>query len=97
MSKRTSSNEINRLIRDKNAVLIDLCSPVSFRDGGVTGSKNMSLRQLTIMQREQNKTIPIILMGDPEDEKTLPAALTYLEGYGFTQVYWIKSRSEYTV
>ena len=64
--------------------VIDLRSPVAFRDGHIDGAVNMSLRALTSMILEQDKNQHIVLIGD--DEEIVAAATRILTGYGFSHV-----------
>lgn len=76
------------------AELIDLADPVSFRDNKIEGSINVPLRRIsTFGQYPSNK--PIVLLGDAADPQTLTSALKYIEGYGLTNVYYLKSRADY--
>ena len=81
----------------KGAVLVDVRDPVSFRDGSLPGAINMSLRQLSQLQKYP-KTTKVVVFGDPKDPVTLKSALNYLEVYGFVNTFslgnidsWYKS------
>lgn len=72
-------------LSDKGAKVIDLRDPVSFRDGALPQSINTTLRQISTLATHP-KTSPLVLIGDPVDSTTLPAAIRYIEGYGLTNV-----------
>lgn len=75
-------------VRDKaakGARVYDLRSPVAFRDGSITESTNITLRQISVLATHPKDKL-VILIGDPTDETTLTAALRYAEGYGLMNV-----------
>lgn len=73
-------------LADKGAVIIDVRDPVAYRDGTLPGAINMSLRQISQIQKYP-KTTPIIIFGEGEQDSTLKAAINYIELYGFTKVF----------
>lgn len=75
-----------RKLIDKGAIVIDVRDPVSFRDGTVPGATNLSLRQLSHLQKHP-KTTPIIIFGASATDPTLLSAINYLTLYGFSQVF----------
>lgn len=74
----------------KGAVVVDIRDPVSFRDSGISGSVNLSLRQLGRLLPHP-RTTQIILVGDPEDPDALRVAHNYVIGFGFTKVDTVSS------
>jgi rhodanese-related sulfurtransferase len=79
---------------EKGAMLIDVRDPISFRDGTISGASNLSLRQLSIVQK-QPKTTPVVIFGDPKDPATLNAAVNYVTTYGFNKVHALKSMEDW--
>lgn len=74
----------------KGALLIDLRDPVSFRDKSIPGAVNLSLRQVSSVQKHPKAT-KIVLIGDPADKGTVTSAGNYLSQYGFQHVYVLPS------
>lgn len=71
---------------DKGAVLVDVRSPVAYRDGTLPGAINLSLRQLSQLASKPKNT-PIVLFGESDDDPTLKSAINYVNLYGFDKVY----------
>lgn len=76
------------------AMLIDVRSPVSFRDGSIPGAVNMSIRQLSLLNREP-KNKKLIFFGESSTDETLKAAVNYASQYGFTNIYCLNSKDEW--
>lgn len=75
-----------RKLADKGAIIVDVRDPVSFRDGTVPGAINLSLRQLSHLQKHP-KTTPIVIFGESATDSTLLSAINYLTLYGFSKVF----------
>ena len=80
---------------DKGAMLIDVRDPVSFRDGSLPGAVNLSLRQLSSLVKEPKKR-NLIFFGESTDDETLQAAINYAYQYGFTEVFSIGTKENWT-
>lgn len=93
MTKHISGLKANMLVA-KGAVVVDIRDPVSFRDTGVSGSVNLSLRQLGRLLPHP-RTTQMILVGDPADPDTLRAAVNYVTGFGFTKVDTVASVADF--
>lgn len=78
----------------KGAVLVDVRSPVAFRDGTLPGAINLSLRQLSQLTSTP-KTTPIVLFGDSDDDPTLTSAINYVNLYGFDKVYSLGTKENW--
>lgn len=85
MGQHISGKRAQQLV-NKGAVLVDVRGPVAFRDGSLPGAINMSLRQISQVQKYP-KTTPIVVYGESSDPSTLTAALNYISVYGFNKVY----------
>lgn len=83
--KKVNGRRAQQLV-EKGAMLIDMSSPVSYRDGSLPGAVNMSLRQLSSLIREP-KSKTLIFFGESEDDGTLQAAIKYAYQFGFTEVF----------
>lgn len=79
---------------DKGAVLVDVRSPVAFRDGTLPGAINLSLRQLSQLSSKPKNT-PIVLFGDSDDDPTLKSAINYVNLYGFDKVYSLGTKEDW--
>lgn len=75
---------------EKGGIVLDMRDPVSFRDGTIPNAVNMTLRQLSLVQKHP-KTTPVVLLGDPADPLTLRAAVNYVTNYGFANVHAMES------
>ena len=84
-----------RTFLGKYGILIDIRSPVDFRDGHLPNAVNMTLRQLTILQSMEKNT-PFVICGDEADASTVRAAINYLMLYGFTRIYSVDSTGNRT-
>lgn len=83
---KISKDRATKLI-SKGAIVIDLRSPVSFRDGHIEGAKNQTLRQFTnqLMTISDKKT-SILVYGDTFSDDDLKHALNYADQLGFSKV-----------
>lgn len=79
---------------DKGAILVDVRSPVAYRDGTLPGAINLSLRQLSQLASKP-KTTPVILFGDSDDDPTLKSAINYVNLYGFDKVYSLGTKENW--
>lgn len=84
-----------KLLVEKGALLIDVRSPVNFRDGSLPGAVNLSLRQLSSLMREP-KNKALVFFGEGESDDTLRAAINYAYQFGFTEVYSLGSKDNWS-
>lgn len=89
-AQRINVQKAQKLIKEKNGILVDVRDPVAFRDGTMEGAVNLSLRQLSTLQRYQRST-PIILYGESDDTAVATAA-NYLIQFGFNKVFSVDKR-----
>lgn len=89
-AKQISLGKAAKLVNTKGGILVDVRDPVSFRDGTVAGAINLSLRQLSSLQR-YSKNTPIVLYSDKMDIDIKTAA-NYLIQFGFTHVNTLISK-----
>ena len=73
----------SRKQREPPDMIIDMRSPVEFRDSTIPTAVNMNLRQLSSVYTTKDKTIAIAIFGDAD---TTNAAVRYLHAYGFANV-----------
>jgi rhodanese-related sulfurtransferase len=84
--KFANKNKVNTLI-DKGGVLIDLRTPVHFRDGSVTGAKNLPLTNFINSFLKFDKTKPIILIVNSVDDADLKTVETYANQLGYEKIW----------
>jgi len=87
-AQRINMQKAQKLINEKSGLLVDVRDPVSFRDGTIAGAINLSLRQLSSLQRHP-KTTPIVLFGKTDRDIAVDTAANYLIQFGFNNVYAI--------
>jgi rhodanese-related sulfurtransferase len=85
-----SINRAKALI-EQGALLIDLRSPVDFRNGSLPGAKNVILRNLQGELKSVNRTTPIIVFARDDDSDDIDFAVRFLTQDGFTNVRSIGS------
>jgi rhodanese-related sulfurtransferase len=69
------------------AMLVDMRSPVSFRDGHVSGAVNLPLRNFLNKIMALDKKTKIIIYSDTVADDVLRQANTYAETLGFANVF----------
>jgi len=80
-----NKEKVQTLINSKNAMLVDMRSPVQFRDSPVPGAVNLPLRNLTnTLITIKDKKRPVILFGEHTDVKM---GITYAENLSFENIY----------
>lgn len=80
-----NKEKVQALINSKNAMLVDMRSPVQFRDSSIPGAVNLPLRNLTnTLMTVKDKTRPVILFGEATDVKM---GITYAENLSFENIY----------
>lgn len=87
IGKKISRSKADQLI-SKGAKLYDVRDPVSFRNGTLPGATNMTVRQVSAIQR-LNRNEKLIFFGSGEDDDDLKIVLNYVHQFGFTNVYII--------
>lgn len=91
--KRISKNRALELVKS-GALLVDMRSPVSFRDGHVAGAVNLPLRnfvnQIMLMK---NKNTKIIIYSDSVDDDVLRQGTAYAGNLGFSDIFVTDYRS----
>ena len=72
----------------KHAILVDMRSPVQYRDDPITGSVNLPLRNLVNhLTLIRDKSKPVILFGSTTSDEDLKMGGTYSENLGFDTYY----------
>jgi len=93
--KKIDGKRAKRLV-DQGALLIDVRSPVSFRDGTLPGAINVSLRNVSTL-RKYPTTTNFILFSDLSSMDTLKSAANYIIQMGFDGVYELGDISRWNV
>lgn len=85
--KRINKEKATQLL-EKGAVLVDMRSPVSFRDGHITGAVNLPLKNFTnkLMGTSDKKT-KFVLYGTTHQDSDIMHGLNYAEQLGFTDMF----------
>lgn len=79
-----------RKLIDKGAIIVDMRSPILFRDSHIDGSINLPLKKFTnllITTVEKNK--PIIVYGTTINDDDIVYGIKYSEQLGFTNIHAI--------
>ena len=84
--KRIGKSKAQELVK-KGALLVDMRSPVAFRDGHVEGSVNLPLRNFTNHIMPLRKATKIIIYSDAVSDDVLRHGMLYATNLGFTEVY----------
>lgn len=84
--RHITKERFNKLVA-KGTMLVDMRSPVAFRDGHIEGAKNMTLRQFTnYLMTVKDKTATIIIYCDTFSEDDLKHAINYTDQLGFNKI-----------
>ncbi len=76
-------------LANKGSPVYDVRDAVAYRDDAIPGSHNLSLRQISTIQRLPRAT-PLIFVGDTKtDKSTLQMSLQYAFMYGFTHINYV--------
>ena len=76
--------KVQTLMEKKKAILVDMRSPILFRDDNIEGAVNLPLRNLiNTLTLERDKSRPVILFGLNPDDTDLKSGVNYSENLGF--------------
>ena len=80
---------VERLMSKKNAMLVDMRSPIHFRDMPVKGAVNLPLRNLintltNLTAKDKSRKTPVILFGLNSNDPEVKAGVNSSENLGFT-------------
>lgn len=85
--KRISKEKATQLI-SKGATLVDMRSPVSFRDGHIQGAVNLPLKNFTnMLMATPNKEAKFVLYGHTTQDADILHGMNYAEQLGFSNMY----------
>lgn len=78
--------KVNELVK-KGALLVDMRSPVDFRDGSITGSVNLPLRNFTNKLMALKKEQKIVIITKAVSDGDVKSACGYADQLGFSNVF----------
>lgn len=84
--KTIGKNKAVELVQ-RGALLVDMRSPVAFRDGHVEGAINLPLRNFVNHIMPMGKKTKIIIYSDAVTDDVLRQGNTYAETLGFVDVF----------
>lgn len=85
--KQISKEKAKKLL-DKGAILVDMRSPVSFRDGHISGAVNLQLKKFTnLLMATADKKKNFIIYGTTTEDDDVTHGFKYSEQLGFANVF----------
>ena len=81
-AKSIDRTRVDQLVAN-GALLVDMRSPIAFRDGTVTGSVNLPLRNLLNKLTGMNRKTNVIIFGQTESDDDVVAGINYAARMGF--------------
>lgn len=84
--KLVNKERTHKLV-DKGALLVDLRSPVDFRDGAIKGSVNLPLKNFTNKLIGLNRNQKIVLISKSITDPDVKTACGYADQLGFGDVF----------
>ena len=84
--KRIGKTKAEELVKN-GALLVDMRSPVAFRDGHVAGAVNLPLRNFVNRIMPLDKKTKIIIYSDFITDDVLRHGSNYAQNLGFTNVF----------
>lgn len=84
--KRVNKEKAEQLV-NKGAMLVDMRSPVDFRDGSIKGATNLPLKNFLNKIVGLNRKQKFVLFAKSIDDADLKNAINYAEQLGFTDLF----------
>lgn len=84
--KRIGKSKLESLVK-AGALVVDMRSPVAFRDGHVAGAVNLPLRNFVNRIMGMDKSKKIVIYSDSIDDTDLKQGNTYAQTLGFSNVF----------
>lgn len=84
--KKASKSTVERLVA-KGAMLVDMRSPIDFRDGTISGAVNLPLRNFLNKITGMDRKSKIIIFGASMEDPDVKHGFNYANQLGFTEVY----------
>lgn len=77
---------VNQLMK-KECILVDMRSPIEFRDGTIAGAVNLPLKNFLNTIAGLNKKTKIIVFGNSEEDADVTTGINYAARLGFNNLY----------
>jgi rhodanese-related sulfurtransferase len=85
---KTITKEKAKKLIDKGAIIVDMRSPVSFRDGHIEGAVNLPLKKFTnLLMATTDKKKAFILYGMTVEDEDVVHGVKYSEQLGFSNIH----------
>ncbi len=84
--KKIGKNGVEQLVA-KGALLVDMRSPVDFRDGSIAGAINLPFRNFLNKITGLDRKVKIIIFGKEMDDSDVTQGYNYANQLGFTDIY----------
>ena len=81
-AKPVDRRRVDQLVA-RGAVLVDMRSPVAYRNGSVDGSVNLPLKNFLNQLSGMNRKTNIIVFGDTEEDADVVMGINYAAQLGF--------------
>lgn len=83
-----NKEKVQELVSTKSAMLVDMRSPVQFRDMPIQGAVNLPLRNLSnaliaLTAKDKKRKTPIVLFGVGNNDLEVKSGIVYVEDLGF--------------
>jgi len=85
--KKIAKKKLEQLMSKKKVFIVDMRSPVSFRDGHVSGAVNLPLRNFVNKVMGMPKDSIIVAYSTKFEDIDLVQGINYAEQMGFTNLY----------
>lgn len=71
----------------RGAMLVDMRSPVEFRNGSISGAINLPLKNFLNTITGLKKSTKLIIFGNSEDDSEIKAGINYAAQLGFNNIF----------
>lgn len=82
-AKSVDKKQVDKLV-NSGALLVDMRSPVAFRNGSIDQSVNLPYRNFVNQLSGMNPKQHIVLIGETDKDSDLVSSVNYAVGQGFT-------------
>jgi rhodanese-related sulfurtransferase len=85
-AKFADKTKVEKLL-EKDATLVDMRSPVAFRNGSIEGSVNLPLKNFLNRLPGLDKNKGLILFSDAKNHPDVTSAINYAAQLGFSNIF----------
>lgn len=85
-AKFADKERVNQLV-GRGAMLVDMRSPVAFRNGSIAGSVNLPLKSFLNKLTGLDKKTKLILFSDESDDVDVKTGINYAVQLGFNNLF----------